>query len=173
MERRTNLIHDKFMPTVPKATIKAWLFVHTKTVEKIQSSEANNAAKSVGAKRLRSSSNPVSVGLSSHRHSGTPVAGSRPNQFVAAIPNSSLAQSGVPRQRAQSFLSNSRQHHRAQQPQSMAPSISPQLSQRRQQAISSPNSQLSPQFNSQRIHQAHPNSPQSPQQFHPGTEVTA
>merc|ERR1711879_120227 len=52
-----------------------------------------------------------------------------------------------------------------------APSISPQLSQRRQQAISSPNSQLSPQFNSQRIHQAHPNSPQSPQQFHhPGTE---
>lgn len=55
------------MPETPKETLRAWLFVHTKTVEKIQSTEADIAANSVGAKRLRSASNPVSVGLSNHR----------------------------------------------------------------------------------------------------------
>jgi len=121
-ERKTDLIHDKYMPDTPKETIKAWLFVHTKTVEKIQSSEANQAANSVGIKRLRSNSNPVSVGLSSHRHSGVPAQRSTSQQFVAAIPTSSLAQSGVSRPRAQSFLSGTRKlqssQHRLQSPHS-------------------------------------------------------
>lgn len=67
MERKVELIHEKYMPETSIETLKAWLFVHVKTVEKIQSTEADYAASSVGAKRLRSSSNPVSVGLSSHR----------------------------------------------------------------------------------------------------------
>lgn len=56
------------MPNISKETIKAWLFVHTKTVEKIQSSEAHMAANSVGVKRIRANSNPPSI-MSIHRNS--------------------------------------------------------------------------------------------------------
>jgi len=71
-ERKAQLIHEQYMQDTPLETIKSWLFVHFKTVEKIQTSEAQHAAHSVGAKRLRSNSNPVSV-YSVHRVHSSPL----------------------------------------------------------------------------------------------------
>lgn len=80
-ERKAQLIQEQYMRDTPLETIKSWLFVHFKTVEKIQTSEAQHAAHSVGAKRLRSNSNPVSVSAVHRVHSSplNPFAGRNNN----------------------------------------------------------------------------------------------
>ena len=70
-EKRAQLIQEQYMKETPLETIKSWLFVHFKTVERIQTSEVQNAAHSVGAKRLRANQ-PVSV-LSIHRAHSSPL----------------------------------------------------------------------------------------------------